>query len=334
MTEILDRYVSGLDEDGTWRALTTLPEKFARFQTETPFRESWRTAVDVLGGAALPLFQRLAILTLKPDAVLSRKADAVLDYLLDHGFLPVHAETFRYTRSTTRDLWRNQWNVATLDRIEVSDLVHYRTDAMTVFLLDTSDPLDIPAAPRLTRLKGSAFPADREEFHLRYQLGAPNRVMVLVHCPDEPADIVRELGVVFDTESLTRIYAALGRALRTGTPADLSGDIDKLYAGTEAVSLSVADAVAEFTVDIARRGRAGDADGQAAAARVLDALSGPPLDWRAWSADVRRCGIDVTDWIPTLVASHHIQHDLPDAKTLIRETGRRRWLAGEGLMVR
>ncbi|MCK2213740.1 hypothetical protein MF672_008060 [Actinomadura sp. ATCC 31491] len=328
MNDVLDRWVHPLAENGTWRALSTLPEKFQHFATDSAFRESWRTAVEVLGADALPFFQRLAIITIKPDGVLSRKADACLDYLAAHDFVPVHAEMFWYDRPTARDLWRFQWNVATQDRIELTDLILYRTQAMTVFLMDVSDPLAIPAAPRLIRLKGSAFPEDRDPVQLREVLGAPNRVAVLVHCPDEPMDIVRELGVVFDRATLAEIYATLATAFRSPAPQDMTVPVEKLYTGTPQVSLDVDRAVAGLFDRL--RGEAGP--GGRAAAALLRARQGVPLEWRSWAADVAAAGLSPTDWETVLIASQYIQHDLPGSKTLIRETGRRRWLAGEGLM--
>ncbi|MEV6236552.1 hypothetical protein [Lentzea sp. NPDC051838] len=333
MSVVLCPQVDRLEQEGTWQALTTVPLKFELHRNEIWFRESWRAAVDVLGDRALELFQRLAILTLKPDAVLARNEHAVLDYMRDNGFLPVHAETFWYNRSTTRELWRHQWNVATLDRIAVSDLVHYRTPAMTVFFLDTTDPLEIPAAPRLTRLKGSAFPVDREEWHLRERIGAPNRVMVQVHCPDEPADIVRELGVIFDEDGLRRVYRALGRALDAPRAVDLSADLEKIEADTEPVSLRIEPAVAAVREDLVRRARTASAAGRAL--ESLDAaVNGGVLDWTDFRTALHTCGARIDDWATVLVGSHYIQHDLPDAITAIPETGRRRWLRGEGLMIR
>lgn len=333
MREALDPYVSELDRRGTWRALSTLREKFEYFRTDTVFRQSWRSAVDLLGDEAPAIFQRLAILTVKPDAVLTRKAEDCLHYLSAHGFVPVHAELFWYDRSMVRDLWRFQWNVATLDRIDVTDLMLYRTQAMTIFLLDTSDPLEIPAAPRLIRLKGSAFPVDRSAFQLREVLGAPNRVAVLVHCPDEPMDIVRELGVVFDQPTLANIYTSV----RAAVPADLTSALHQLYKGTPELSLDVDRAATGVLRQLRSIRRGGDTTRRQAADRahamVLRARQGEFLDWRGWAADLAGAGLSPTDWEPVLVASQYIQHDLADSKTLIRETGRRRWLAGEGLML-
>jgi len=329
--------VSRLDQQGTWRALTTLPQKFALHGSDAFFRESWGTAADVLADRAAPLFQRLAILTMKPDMILTRRVAGCLRYMVDHGFRPVHAERFTYTRSTTRELWRYQWNVATLDRIQVSDLVHYRTPAMTVFFLDTTSPLTVPAAARLTTLKGSAFPSARQDFHLRTVLGAPNRVMVLAHCPDEPMDIVRELGIVFDRGRLANMYRILGRALDSAAGRDVNADIEPLYAASEQAHLDVPAAVIACRDRLADAMRTADRFGQRAAGRAHDALdaavAGHHLPWPEWSGDLEKCGIDPRAWDFTLVASHYIQHDIPNATCLITETGRRRWLAGEGLML-
>ncbi|MGC4900436.1 hypothetical protein ACLQ2Y_13975 [Micromonospora echinospora] len=333
-----DPLVETLDRDGTWRALTTLPQKFALHGADSFFRESWSVATDVLGDRAAGLFQRMAIVTMKPDLVVSRGVEDCMRYMAAHGFRPVHAELFRYNRTTTRELWRYQWNVATLDRIELSDVVHRRAPALTMFFLDTSTPLAVPAAARMTTLKGSAFPSAREGFHLRTVLGAPNRVLVLVHCPDEPMDIVRELGVIFDRPRLRRVYRRLGAAVDSGASIDAAAEIRLAYAQAERGHLDVARAIGEVGERIAGCARTSDKARQRSAAQAADRLreavtGGGSLRWREWSAELSRCGVGAGSWDVALAASHLIQHDLPDSTCLITETGRRRWLSGEGLML-
>ncbi|MFD6770842.1 hypothetical protein ACFWC6_32000, partial [Micromonospora chalcea] len=173
---------------------------------------------------------------------------------------------------------------------------------------------------------------------LRTVLGAPNRVLVLVHCPDEPMDIVRELGVIFDRPRLERVYRRLGAALDTGAACDAAAEIRRAYAQAERGDLDVARAVGGVGERIAACARTADRARQRSAAQAADRLrdavaGGGHLRWREWSAELTRCGVDTATWDVAVAASHHIQHDLPDSTCLITETGRRRWLSGEGLML-
>ena len=54
--------------------------------------------------------------------------------------------------------------------------------------------LDVPASVELTGLKGPTDPDARAPGQLRHLLGRYSYLLNLVHTPDEPADVLRELG--------------------------------------------------------------------------------------------------------------------------------------------
>ncbi|MFF5230744.1 hypothetical protein [Dactylosporangium sp. NPDC000521] len=325
-----DRYMQSLADDEVWRCLTTLRVKFDYFAVDANFRESWRTAVDVLGPRAPWLLQRIALLTVRPEGVIARKAHPCVRTMIERDFLPIYGHRCCYNRVMIRDLWRYQWNVATLDRLAIGDRVHYLADALNLVFMDVSSPLLIPAASRLTAHKGSASPEARRADHIRSVLGAPNRIMVVVHCPDEPMDVVRELGILFDRAALTTLYATLADRVAGGVTADPTPQIEELYAEVTARSLSVEDACAAVT---ARLDGCGGGAARRAAAALGAARAGGRLDWDRWAADLHECGFDPDDWAVTVVASQYVEHDLPGAACLISRTGRQLWQAGEGRMV-
>ncbi|WP_144120557.1 hypothetical protein [Catellatospora sichuanensis] len=333
---MLDAYMRRLHTDEGWRVLTTQQKKFDYFVTDTHFRESWRTAVDVLGTHAGWLMQRIALLTLRPEGIIGRRARQCVEVLARLDYAPLHAHRFRYDRMMIRELWRYQWNVASFDRLAVGDRLHYRTDVLSLVLLDVREPLAIPASSRLSRHKGSAFPPDRRADHLRSQLGAPNRIMVVVHCPDEPMDVVRELGIIFERDTLRQLYAKLAERVATGTRVDPEPYISRLYDDFPARSLSVDDAVREVLAELdraeCRNARTGPAAARARAA-IMRASEGQYLDWDRWCADLAGCGVDQRSWAVTVVASEYVQHDVPDARCLISRTGRGLWQAGHGRML-
>jgi hypothetical protein len=320
--------MQGLADGEAWRSLTTLRTKFDYFVADTHFRESWRTAVDVLGPNAAWLVQRIALLTVRPEGIIARKAHQSLRTMIERGFLPIHSHRCRYDRTMIRELWRYQWNVASLDRLAVGDRVHYRADALHLIFLDVSRPVRIPASSRLTFHKGSASPAARRDDQIRSVLGAPNRVLVVVHCPDEPMDVVRELGVLFDRRALTELYGVLAERVARQVTIDPSAAVEQLYAEVAPQSLLVAEAV--DTV-MARLG-AGAAATRARTA-IVDAQAGRPLHWDRWAADLDACGFDQDDWAVTVAASQYIEPDVPGATCLISRTGRQLWQAGLGRMV-
>lgn len=322
--------MTALADDENWRTLTTQPEKFRLFTHDSAFRESWRTALDQLGPDAAWYFQRLGVLTVKPDALLSGRLSGCLSFLAEQGFVPVQAVSFWYDRAMTRELWRYQWNIATLDRLSLSDLLHRRSQSLTLVLADVTDG-PIPASSRLATLKGSAFPGAREDWHLRTILGAPNRLMVLVHCPDEPIDIVRELGVALSPRQVRGLYeqwpSILARGVANAVPVELSRPPEARY---------VLDA--EFAAD-AVLGQLTVAAGEVvakdrAAARLRAARDGSGyLDWTSWQRELQLAGVDTASWNVLLAASHYIRHDIPGGKCVVSGTGRRMWMNGEGRML-
>jgi hypothetical protein len=323
-----------LAEAGTWRALTAVEQKFREFSVEAYVRESWAQATPILGEDILASLQRVAMLVLKPDCIAGRKGIETLEYMREQGFRPVVAEVFRYDRHKAREIWRFQWNIATLDRLQLGDLLHTVTDALIVLFVDERGEPGVPGSVRLAGLKGSSLPWERKDFHLRTRLGALNRMVVFTHCSDEPVDIVRELGILLDTGRLDGVYRRLAAVLRGEQQGDdVDAAVRKLYTGFPQRSLDVAAAVERL------RARLGSVDGVAGepaaaerAARALDAAcAGEKLNWRTWSDDLRQAGLDPSDWDSVLVATQYILHDRPGIRCVISESGRERWLAGEGL---
>ena len=330
-----DLSLEGLARSGTWRALTAVEQKYQEFSVESYVRESWAQATRVLGEDAPAVLQRIAMLVLKPDCIAGRKGIETLAYMRENGFRPVVAEVFRYDRHKAREIWRFQWNIATLDRLRLGDLLHTVTDALVVLFVDERGEPGVPGSVRLAGLKGSSLPWERKDFHLRTRLGALNRMVVFTHCSDEPVDIVRELGILIDSTRLDGVYRRLNAALRerdedAAVADDVDAAVQALYARFPARPLDVAAATQRMRAKLAEA--PGDAAAVARAERALAAVDeGARLSWPDWAEDLSEAGLDPADWDSVLVATHHILHDRPGMRCVISESGRERWLAGEGL---
>lgn len=335
MTTVLtppDLTLEGLAKTGTWRALTAVEQKYREFSVESYVRESWAQATSVLGDSTSASLQRVAMLVLKPDCIAGRKAIDTLVYMREHGFRPVVAEAFRYDRHKAREIWRFQWNIATLDRLRLGDLLHTVTDALIVLFVDERGEPGIPGSVRLAGLKGSSLPWERKDFHLRTRLGALNRMVVFTHCSDEPVDLVRELGILLDSARLDGVYRRLSAALRGQGADDVDAAVDALYAQFPARPLDVDAAAQRIRARLAAapgtRAAAGRAERALAAATAGE---GVRLSWQNWVENLSEAGLDPTGWDSVLIATHYILHDRPGLRCVISESGRERWLAGEGL---
>lgn len=338
----LDPDVRQLLHDDQWRFLTAVPEKFAYYSVESYFRESWRLAVEIFESEVYRALQRIAVLAVKPDGVITRAAPECLEFLGQHGFRPVVARPVHYERTTCREMWRFQWNAATLDRIHVADAIHACAPGLLLFFVGDA-PVGGPALPatvRLVDLKGPADPAGRRPDQLRSRLAAVNRMVVAVHASDEPLDIVRELGVLFPQEALAELYMDLRRALAPGVrAADRSAvetAVRKMHERTPAGHRTVADALQAFDRALAEHRPCSSAEALAAK-KAGDTLHharlGSILPWDEWSRDLRTARLPVDPWTSALIATQFIQHDITGVAGIIHESGRERWLRGEGRLI-
>jgi len=135
---------------------------------------------------------------LKPDAVAARHLRSIIDWLLAIDFRVVGARRVRIDRQRTRSLWGYQWNIARRERKEVCDLLLPSADSLFL-LVESRTGSRTPASLRLKTRKGPAEPSKRRPGQLRYQLGSDATLLNFVHTADEPADVLRELGICFDT---------------------------------------------------------------------------------------------------------------------------------------
>lgn len=322
-----------LAESGDWRSLTAVDQKYRYFSAETYFRESWDIASDELGPAALSGLQRIAMLALKPECVVGRKGEKVLEYMRQNGFRQAVAQPFRYDRHRTREIWRFQWNIATIDRVQLGDLLHTASDSLLVVFVDerAGEHASVPGSVRLAGLKGSSLPSERGPEHLRTHLAALNRMIVFVHCSDEPVDIVRELGILFAPAELRDLYRRIRGVLSGREGDDVPAALSALYERSPAHSLDVDAAVRRVRAGLRQdHGWGAGTARRAEQALVAAASGGGTLDWRTWAADIASIGHSPAAWDEILVATQYILHDRPGVRCIVSESGRERWLAGEG----
>ena len=199
--------------------------KRSAYQDDLYFRESWADAVTTAGGRLELLLQRLTVLAMKPDAVVGRRSGRALDYLADHGFRPLVGRTVTLDRHTMREIWRYDWSVYTSDRLAFSTLWYTSTPMLVFFVADTNAPQFSPASVRLGELKGLADPARRNPAHLRSCLNPPNRILNFVHVTDEPADMVREIGILWDRPHRRALWRELAARVVSGQAGDVRLEI-------------------------------------------------------------------------------------------------------------
>lgn len=269
------------------------------------FRETWEQL-----GAVCDERQRLqtelwrhAALVFKPEAFVVGRVRPALGRLSEAGFTAVHAFPFEFDRRAVRETWRYQLNVATLERIRVMDMV-LTTGPSLYVLLRRNDPNDdVPATVKLRHYKGPTDPSQRRPHHLRSVLGATQlSVLSFIHVADEPADLVRELGIFLPEEPRAEV---LGRLL--GSAGDPDGALRALASVEARYRLHDLDLSASVDRIAAAVTAAGiDPTLEARLLAMLDAVRRQDrASWAELIRELRRSGVDYDRWDEITVAAHY-----------------------------
>jgi len=279
--------------------------KFSAYRENLYLRECWADAATVLDGDRFSVLERVALLIAKPDAVVGRRVRRILDYARDRGFLPLAASPLALTRHSIRELWRDDWTVYSTDRLALASVFYTAADTLAFFLKDVEPEPRLTACARLARLKGSAFPELRAAEELRTVLAPPNRVLNFVHVPDEPIDMVREIGVLFDEPERQALFRRIRARFDGGDPDEVARAVARLEA-------RVAPHDLDFERSLERLlgvGLVGEA-----AARKLSALrrAGATLPWAEFRRLMTRPAKHPHVWDFIAVASHLIPLERDD----------------------
>lgn len=218
----------------------------------------------------------------KPDAVARRLVEPALALLAGHGFAPIAAKTVVLDGPRSQALWWYQWNRASVDRLRLAELFGCRSPSLLVMLEAPS--AELPATVRLSALKGPADHDRRRPDQLRAVMGMRNRMLSLVHCPDEPADLVRDLAILLPPAERPAFWQTLlgrggagsdpvwlAQALYTAYPAHaLDPNEVRRRRGLEQVGASAPMALERFAAEFGPVGPSDQWDFITLAAEVIE----------------------------------------------------------------
>lgn len=180
---------------GSW---TRSPEKAEIFARDTWYLESTEqlaAATDNPGAEGA----RAAVLLIKPDGVCAGAAPEAVRWLLGSGYSIHDAAAVQLGRNDIRALWLHQWNIASAERRGLADIIRSLSPSLVLVLGRDRAAGDLPTSVELTAAKGPTDPSKRVPGELRHALPTDSYLLNFVHTPDEPADVLRELGIYFDT---------------------------------------------------------------------------------------------------------------------------------------
>ncbi|MEU7141267.1 nucleoside-diphosphate kinase [Nocardia sp. NPDC046473] len=266
-------------------ALTPQQEKVAAYVDDTYLRETV-DQLDRLGVDAAKFAGEHSMLLLKPDAIVARSVEPTLKWLADNDFRVVSAFRVAVDRHFARALWYFAWNIASPERRRLADLLVGISDVLVLVVRGADAELPVPV--RLTEAKGATDPRKRKPGELRYLLGRHSYLLNLVHSPDDPADVLRELAIYLDEHDRVRVIAEAGAGVdRSAEARAIAND---LYARAPARSFDRAAAVERILRDLAAAGApadpAFDPQADAECARLLYSAWADGRELDPWSVIV------------------------------------------------
>ena len=181
--------------------VTTDPDRRRLYPEDVYFREMAQQLGKLDPVALRRILTRGSFLLFKPEALVGRRIERALDYLARRGFEPLGALRVRIDPRTLREMWRYQLNAAPLSTVRAVDMIMAAADCLFVAMYDAHGPqqTEQTAAVRLSDLKGSTQDLNTELGRglLREELDCTIQCLNFVHAPDEAADLLRELAVLF-----------------------------------------------------------------------------------------------------------------------------------------
>lgn len=321
--------------------LTGSAAKAGRYSDDIYFRESWRQACELLPDPR-PVLRASTYVLIKPETVATGGVERLLTLIRDRGYrlldlLPVPLERHR-----TRALWQYQLNAAPLATLATVDLIISCGPAAIALLAEEpgARQAGLSASERLSAMKGVSF-GTRRPTDLRTLMGGTTRLFSYLHVPDEPADLVRELGIWFDHTARHRVYRTLAGA-GAGADAGGAGVADepaimeaarRLERGVGVIDLDLDRALDTLARTVAAGGAAAG-DG-AAGGGVADAAGGGVADaarvrqvrnWLSGEGEATTL-LDLVHWLSglagvpawdrALIAAHLVQRERPERPPLL-----------------
>jgi nucleoside diphosphate kinase len=188
--------------------LSSDPLKRTVYCDDLYFWDGWAAFVAACGGEPdESLLRHLTFVLIKPEAIVARRFDSILDFLLAKGFGIAGAWPTRMSRHAVRALWGYQINSVPMAWVHALEMGVTSGELFVVGLTHSLQGGEASTAAEFLRLnKGtSARPGGHS---LRDQLKGPARMLSFVHAPDESADVIRELAIVCGGPDRTDASAA------------------------------------------------------------------------------------------------------------------------------
>lgn len=305
-----------------WNQLTRVPAKVAAYKDEIYFRETWEELSLPLVEVPNLLHETVTVV-FKPDSVVGRRIGPILDYLGQHGFNPIAIQKFVFTRHMTREIWRQQGNAATLDRFRLIDEMLDTTPCLMVLFRNRRATSETPATPILRNLKGNGFRDHKPPSGLRAAAHSPLPLLSLIHAPDEPIDLIRELGILLDSATRRALLTDAVGAWDADASRLVHTAVTRLYAEHPAVDLDP-EAARLRALKALRNATGGNSHSE----RLIEAMESsrnPELTWHELVAAFAALDSGLSRWDLIMVGSMVLPLNLPGVAPRIASDSADTW---------
>lgn len=191
------------------RHLTTMSSKVRLYADEPEFRASLAVVASLFQAEALPSdVGEIGLAVFRPDAIHGAKVLPTLEYFSAVGLMPVATAEVNIDEATICTLWRYQLNAATLSRVDLMKRIFAAGPSLLVLFRwsATRRFVDVPTSVVMSDLKGEGQPSLREGWELRSVLSSPHKLESYVHIADEPADVIRDAGLIVGAKDVSRLW--------------------------------------------------------------------------------------------------------------------------------
>jgi len=195
-------------------------EKYTQDDSKTElYRQdlNYRLAEEMLMNNGMLSVEELydyTFLVLHPEVFAGHFHEIVVDKLIEAGASIAGIDVIPFSLDKAKGIWKYQWNAATVERMSLFGLKSGLFSTAVIYIKRCAKTHGIPATLSLHELKGSSRFRERiRPHHFRSVLPFNNRALTFIHCPDEPADFLRELSIISPQEN----WLSIIHQLRTET---------------------------------------------------------------------------------------------------------------------
>jgi nucleoside diphosphate kinase len=222
--------------------LSCFPEKLKCYAADKYFLEGWATLTDLHHRDVFAWEQlwKLGSVLFKADAMLRGNGIRGIHFLEEHGFQIRAAREVSFSGERVEHFWRYSLGRLSHERVELLKRLQTTSASLYLIVESVGNGSRLPCSLQVTELKGQAEVAKRYAGNLRYAMGDPQSAFFnFVHTADEPSDLVRELGLLFNaTERRSLIVEAV-----SGSRPDAEAVYNALRATCERSDLDFSGAV-------------------------------------------------------------------------------------------